>query len=314
AVKTTAFTPGSDYRYGNINTFLRALLVEKITGKPFEHFLQKQLFEPAGMKGTITRSQIAQMQSSIVAGTSPSDVAGLTAFVTAKDLYHWEQALFNDALINKKVVEQTIVSHKQNPLPNRSYFDFGRFVRKEGRLTQVLHDGSHQRHKVVKFSDFKRELSIVLMSSDGNKLTLYDIQQQIARLDKGEPLQIPTSWWLVNAIKLHGVEPSIKTLKALVKSGEQLMPNEGTLNTMGFRFSGNDTPSDALVVLRYAVECYPNSANAHDSYAEVLIKANQFEQAKPFVERGLKLARQTNNELLLKTLGAHAKTIRLTLN
>ncbi|NQZ12143.1 MAG: beta-lactamase family protein, partial [Algicola sp.] len=120
AVKTTAFTPGSDYRYGNINTFLRALLVEKITGKPFEHFLQKQLFDAAGMKGTLTKSQIAQSQkrpqsqSSIVQGTSPSDVAGLTAFITAQDLYHWEQALFGGALVTKHSIEQTIVSHKHN--------------------------------------------------------------------------------------------------------------------------------------------------------------------------------------------------------
>jgi CubicO group peptidase (beta-lactamase class C family) len=311
AIKSTTFTPGSGYRYGNINTMLRALIVEKATGKPFEHFLQKQLFDASGMKGTITRSQVAQMQSSIVEGTSPSDVVGLTAYLTAKDIYQWERSLYYGSLVNREILEKTIISHKHNERPNRSYFDFGRFVREDERLTQVLHDGSHQRHKVVKFSDFDNQLTVVLMSSDGNKPTLYDIQQQISSLDKGEPLQIPTSWWLVNGIKLHGGVASIKTLKALVKTGEQPIPSEGTLNTMGFRLSGDDRLVDALVILKYALECYPTSANAHDSYAEVLILAKRFELATPIIEKGLKLAKQTNNALLLKTLAAHAKVIGL---
>ena len=46
------FAPGEGLRYSNTGYNLLALLVERLSGVPFEAFLQKNIFEPAGMTST----------------------------------------------------------------------------------------------------------------------------------------------------------------------------------------------------------------------------------------------------------------------
>ena len=46
------FAPGEGLRYSNTGYNLLALLVERLSGVPYEEFLQKNIFEPAGMSAT----------------------------------------------------------------------------------------------------------------------------------------------------------------------------------------------------------------------------------------------------------------------
>ena len=46
------FSPGEGLHYSNTGYNLLALLVERLSGVPFEEFLQKNIFEPAGMSST----------------------------------------------------------------------------------------------------------------------------------------------------------------------------------------------------------------------------------------------------------------------
>ena len=46
------FAPGEGLHYSNTGYNLLALLVERLSGVPFEEFLQKKIFEPAGMTAT----------------------------------------------------------------------------------------------------------------------------------------------------------------------------------------------------------------------------------------------------------------------
>ena len=46
------FAPGAGLQYSNTGYNLLALLVERLSGVPYEEFLQKNIFEPAGMKNT----------------------------------------------------------------------------------------------------------------------------------------------------------------------------------------------------------------------------------------------------------------------
>lgn len=46
------FAPGENFEYSNTGYNLLALLVERLSGIPYEEFLQKNIFEPAGMAST----------------------------------------------------------------------------------------------------------------------------------------------------------------------------------------------------------------------------------------------------------------------
>jgi D-alanyl-D-alanine carboxypeptidase len=50
------FAPGEGYHYSNTNTVLLGLAVEKVTGHPLRRELQRRIFGPLGMRGTVLPS------------------------------------------------------------------------------------------------------------------------------------------------------------------------------------------------------------------------------------------------------------------
>lgn len=50
---STKFPPGSTWEYSNSGYCILAMVVEKISGMPFAEFLQRRIFAPLGMTGTL---------------------------------------------------------------------------------------------------------------------------------------------------------------------------------------------------------------------------------------------------------------------
>ncbi len=113
------FTPGSRFEYSNSGYVLLAGIIEKITGKPFDQVLQKELLEKTNLE-----------QTSIAVPTSDSmmavgyhygkpeppypitNVIGAGAITsTAEDLLKWSEALDGDLLVDPTLLERAYQRH-----------------------------------------------------------------------------------------------------------------------------------------------------------------------------------------------------------
>lgn len=52
AKDTSVFTPGTDFRYSNTGYLLLGAVIQKISGEPWDRYLEARVFEPAGMAHT----------------------------------------------------------------------------------------------------------------------------------------------------------------------------------------------------------------------------------------------------------------------
>ena len=95
----------------------------------------------------------------------------------------------------------------------------------------------------------------------------------------------------------------------MIKSGERVKTKESVLNRIGYDLSNDSTIDDALLLLKLNLEFYPNSANAYDSYAEILLEAGKYDEAKAVAEPGLKLAKQDGDNLLIRSLTTYLDKI-----
>ena len=106
------FEPGAQYKYNNSGYFLLGVLIEKITGHPYERVLREQIFTPLGMKdsGYDTSGRILPMRaagysrqgSEIVNAPFLDMVQPFSAgalYSTVEDLLKWDQALYTDELL-----------------------------------------------------------------------------------------------------------------------------------------------------------------------------------------------------------------------
>lgn len=110
------FEPGTKYFYSNTNYFLLGLIIENITGKPYEQVLRENILEPAKMNnsGIDYPDQIipkradgyiftfdGYMNSGYINMASSTFACG-ALFSTVDDLYLWNKALNATALLSDK--------------------------------------------------------------------------------------------------------------------------------------------------------------------------------------------------------------------
>lgn len=108
------FEPGSDYLYSNVNFYLLGLIIEKVSGKPYEAVLSEHIIKPIGLSDTgqiyeadpipgLVKDYLRNDDGSY----EPIPVlnpmlfrATASQYSTADDLYHWSTALMEDELLS----------------------------------------------------------------------------------------------------------------------------------------------------------------------------------------------------------------------
>lgn len=128
------FPPNKRFDYSNTGYALLAAIVEKVSGLRFADYAETYLFGPAGMKTAFVINPEKRLSRSAVSGhtgyfrpvttqyylNSVSGDKGI--YASARDLYAWEQALFNHVLLKPGSMEPALQAH--NP-PNRKGHSYG---------------------------------------------------------------------------------------------------------------------------------------------------------------------------------------------
>ena len=115
--KPLEFRPGQKWSYSNSGYLLLALIVERVSGQPFETFLEVNVFKPLGMQNTgsdsftaiipkrasgytpVPRPQGAQLRNAdYIDMTIP--IGGGSLYSTTEDLAKWTHGLFGGKLLS----------------------------------------------------------------------------------------------------------------------------------------------------------------------------------------------------------------------
>lgn len=127
-----AFNTGERFAYTNTNYMLLAAIVEKVSGMPFEQYIQRNIFLPAGMKHSFCVTQLKSRKYENIASGHKKNAVPLAIefddgtvgekgiYSTVRDLFAWKKAYFNDY---KVLPKQWVIAATQpeNQLNNGSY-------------------------------------------------------------------------------------------------------------------------------------------------------------------------------------------------
>lgn len=192
--------PGAEYRYSNVGYSLLAAIVELRTGESFDRYLQRELFQPAGMRSTGYR----------VAGLLPGRIAvgfagdhrwgrptdrpwerdgpywnlrgngGMLS--TASDMLRWHDALESRALFSSADLARMYTRHTEEGAGSGTYYGYGWALFPTARgTTLVTHNGGNG----VFFADFLRfrdERVVVFVASNRMRREFRDVGHTVARL------------------------------------------------------------------------------------------------------------------------------------
>ena len=152
------FNPGDKFHYSNSGYVLLGHIIEKVTGETYASYLRRTLFEPLGMtntgvylsgaaitnealgysyeKGAVRRSLDWEMSNVAAAGN---------LYSTAKDLFRWNEALFNGKVLSAASTRAAFtvgVLAGDDPLnPEDTGYGFGWTVDRLNGLREISHGG-----------------------------------------------------------------------------------------------------------------------------------------------------------------------------
>jgi CubicO group peptidase (beta-lactamase class C family) len=170
----TYFTPGTAYRYSNSGYALLALVVEKASNLTFPQFLQKRIFEPLGMTGTlafvegdVAIGHRAFGYSATGEGWERSDQSPTSAvlgdggvYSSIHDLAKWDAALYGSRLLSDRSRALMFSPQVATDDPDVRY-GFGWRISGDS----VWHSGETTgfRNVIVRFP--KQRLTVVILSN-----------------------------------------------------------------------------------------------------------------------------------------------------
>jgi CubicO group peptidase (beta-lactamase class C family) len=145
--------PGATFRYSNAGYTLLAVIVEQVSGEPFEDYLRKGLFQPAGMRFTGPAWEARPGPAGVATGYEGLAVEHLSSvaptadvwghrgpgglITNVGDLYRWILALETGTVLSGPSVEKMLSAHVAREGYGWHVVDesnLGRLVRRGGSL------------------------------------------------------------------------------------------------------------------------------------------------------------------------------------
>lgn len=111
--------PGQRFAYSNDAYNLLAIVVEAVSGQPFERFVRRRLLDPAGLAdtgfwGQEGQESVAEMPSPVEGQPRHANwgFRGATGmFSTSGDLYRWQRALLHDRVLSEASRTRLLAPH-----------------------------------------------------------------------------------------------------------------------------------------------------------------------------------------------------------
>ncbi|MBM3812915.1 MAG: beta-lactamase family protein [Acidimicrobiia bacterium] len=196
--KPLEFAPGEKMSYSNSGYILLALILEKASGTGYEEFLQKNIFEPAGMKdsGHDSHSPILKHRATgywnergEVRNSAYHDmtipIGGGDLYSTALDLLRWDQALYSDKLAKPETLEKMFT-------PVRNNYGYGWMINKQFGRKLIAHGGGINGFSTA-ISRFPDEKALIVVLGNYMNAPAGPVARDVAAILFNEKYELPKS-------------------------------------------------------------------------------------------------------------------------
>lgn len=316
--ESTKANAGEFFRYSNSGYVLLATIVEKISKMPMDEFFKNEIFNPLQMENSTAKREEVLNLNNLVSGygitgeeaTYKSSVIGPSGiYATLNDLQKWNKGLNNFTLVSKETLQLAftngIVSDGEIVIKMDGEdmgYGFGWITSNKNNKKYVNHDGFVEGFRTLIKKNLTDGYDYILLTNHGVKLAMTEMKTAIDLILEESKYQQP-KMPVINQIlaKIEAKDFSAiyeEVYHNIIK--KKLDFNEGSLNSIGYRYLGENKFKEAIAIFKLNTKLNPQSANAFDSLAEGYFKNKQFDLSKSNYQKSLVLdATNTNAKIML---------------
>ena len=314
------FEPGSTFRYNNSGYFLLGVIIEHVTGMPYDEALRTMVLDPLGLDDTGYDHQEAIIEGRAT-GYSRTltgyDVAAYldmslpyaagSMYSTVRDLHDWDRLLYTDQVFADPGTKELMLT------PYIQNYGYGWSIREipvgaDDGMVKLIEHGGGINGFVTGFWRLVDDGYVVIVMDNTEGSRVAAIQRGIVDILYGETPASPKRWIaeiLLEIIDERGIEAGARRYRELKSSRPDGFDfGESELNTLGHHYLGEGDTETAIAVFELNVEVYPDASNAYDSLGEAYLAAGNRELAIENYVRSVELnPRNENGKAVLAELG-----------
>ena len=264
------FEPGTKFSYNNSGYFLLGVILEKVTGQPYEKLLRERIFAPAGMNDSgydSTQPLLPKRAAGYEKGFDGSYVnaayldmtqpyAAGSLYSTVDDLYRWDQALLTEKILSAKSKELMFT-------PGLSDYGYAWTITRKNGVTTIEHGGGINGFNTLLTRNPDSKRVIILLNNTGGA-PLTPIADSIRMILDGKEPAMPKTPAATMLLKTHG-ESGLAAALAQAKNmqaGSEYDAGSGELSRLANQLLAIGKTADALELAKRLAEDSPKSAAA----------------------------------------------------
>lgn len=281
------FKPGEKFNYSNSGYFLLGYIIEKVTGKTYEQYLQETILTPLKMENTgfdhsevilKNRASGYEKQGKKMVNSSFIDMsipyAAGSLYSTVEDLYIWDQALYTTKLLSEKSMESLFKPYIK--AWDESY-GYGWFISEanngdKGKLKIIEHGGGINGFNTI-ISRVPADKNLVVLLNNTGGTVLGEMNDAIRAILYNQPFNQPKkslAFDLLDIFSTKGTTAGIDAYKKF-KNDPTYGIKESDINQAGYQLLQSGKKKEAIEIFKINVETFPKSGNAYDSLGEAYL-------------------------------------------
>ncbi|KAF2326232.1 serine hydrolase domain-containing protein [Flavobacterium daemonense] len=280
------FTPGEKFNYSNSGYFLLGYIIEKITGKTYEQYLQETILTPLKMVNTgydhsdlIIKNRAAGYEKDGKNLTNASFIdmsipyAAGSLYSTVEDLYLWDQALYTTKLLSEKSME---LLFKPYIKAWDGFYGYGWSIKEvdngKSKLKVIEHGGGINGFN-TNIARVPADKNLVVLLNNTGGTVLGEMTAAIGAILYNEPYDMPKKSLALDLLDVYttkGAVAGTETYKKL-KNDPTYAIKEGDMNRVGYQLLQSGKKKEAIEVFKINVESFPKSGNTYDSLGEAYL-------------------------------------------
>jgi tetratricopeptide (TPR) repeat protein len=282
------FTPGEKFNYSNSGYFLLGYIIEKVTGKTYEQYLQETILTPLKMTNTgydhnepILKNRAAgyEKQGKKIVNSAYLDMsipyAAGSLYSTVEDLYLWDQALYTTKLLSQKSMDLLFKPYISTG--GDDFYGYGWFLEEashgeKAKLKIVEHGGGINGFNTI-ISRVPADKNLVVLLNNTGGTILSEMNESIRAILYNQPFNEPKKSMAVELLNVYSEEGAVAgtTLYNKLKKDPIYGIKEADINRVGYVLLQNGKKKEAIEAFKINVENFPKSGNVYDSLGEAYL-------------------------------------------
>ncbi|MCK0129515.1 serine hydrolase [Erythrobacter sp. F6033] len=279
------YQPGEYSRYRQSGYATAEMILQDKLGSGFDALVGEYITGPAGLSATL--------HPAVTSADEPAFLLSAGGFqTTANDMSKLFLRINDGTVIAPDAWKKLMLEDSYR----FGDYSLGSVIENRNDVLTIGHSGGGARANIRYAPDRKIGVMICTDDRDNNGLAIHLARMLVDEISSGDVPQLPLQVAMKGYKSMTGVE-IIAAYRSAERSADlyDLTSAEALLNSIGYSLLAQKKGADAIAVLAFNAETFPDSPNAHDSLGEVLLANGKRDDALLSYRQVLKLDPGNNN-------------------